>query len=178
MKRSGMARRDRLDIRQSFGEAIADDVCHLCHEIFHFLPFGRQQVLLQLRVDRPLGFDLYPFSADEHAEQFHVPGRINGLITGKTVIRLFWWRDGTRHAKTPVDRYLQHTVSTLVLYIGGGASRGYTSIVRSCPWSILLENLEHRLVDLAIARDQLLSVDGEILSAEIGQPSTGFFHND
>ena len=32
-------------------------------------------------------------------------------------------------------------------------------------------------MDLSIARDKLLSVDGVILSAEISQPPTGFFHN-
>lgn len=172
MKRSGMARRDRLDIRKSFGEAITDDVGHLRHEILHFLPFGRQQVMLQLRVNRPLGFNLYPFSADEHAEQFHVPGRIRGLITGRTVVRLFWWRSGARHVKTPVERYSQHTVSPLLLYIV------MESHVRLCPWSVLVEDLEHGLVDVPIACHEFLSVDRQIFPTEIGQPPSGFFHND
>ena len=123
MERSGMTRRYRLDIRQSFGEAIADDVGHLGHEILHFLPFSGEQVLLQLRVDRPLGFDLCPFSADEHAEQLHVPGWVAGCHRKDCYSVVLM--EG-RHApwEDSVDRYLQHTVSTLVLYIGGGASRG------------------------------------------------------
>ena len=80
MEQSGIAWGHGVGFRQGFGKAIADDVGGFGHEVHHFLPFIGQQVLLQLRMDRPLGFNLRSLATDQHAEQFHVPARVGRIL--------------------------------------------------------------------------------------------------
>ena len=72
---SGMTGRIRLNVLEDFGKASADNIGDFGHEVGHFFPFFRKQVLFQLRMDRPLRIDLSPLSTYEDAQKFHVPCR-------------------------------------------------------------------------------------------------------
>lgn len=58
----------RFSLRQHFRKPMADDAGDLGHQIRHFFPFVRQQVLFKLGMNGPLG--VYPsfLSADKDAE--------------------------------------------------------------------------------------------------------------
>ena len=63
-----MTGRRRLSLRKHFRKPMADDAGDLGHEIRHFSPLVRQQVLFKLGMNCPLG--VYPslFSTDKDAE--------------------------------------------------------------------------------------------------------------
>jgi len=63
-----------ISLREHLRKPCADDAGHLGHEIGYLLPFLRQKILLQLRMNRPLGIDLCSLSAHEHPKQLHIPG--------------------------------------------------------------------------------------------------------
>lgn len=69
-----VARRVWIGLRQNLGKAIADDSGHFPHEVSHFLPFVRQQILFELRMNGPLSLDPRAFSTNQYTKQFHVPG--------------------------------------------------------------------------------------------------------
>lgn len=68
-----MTGRIGLNTLKDFGEASSDDIRDFGHEVGHFFPFFRKQVLFQLRMDRPLRIDLSSLSADQDAQELHVP---------------------------------------------------------------------------------------------------------
>ena len=79
-----MTGRIRFDIQEDFGETGADDISDLGHEVGHFFPLFRKQVLLQLRMNRPLRIDLSSLSAHEDAQKLHVPsGLFAWVLTRK-----------------------------------------------------------------------------------------------
>lgn len=79
-----MAGSGRLGLQKYFRKPMANNVGGLGHEIRHFSPFVRQQVMLQLGVNRPLGVYLSSVPGDEDAEQFDVPCRwVGGVFTGR-----------------------------------------------------------------------------------------------
>ena len=70
----------RLSLRKHFRKPMADDAGDFSHEIRHFSPFVRQQVMLQLGVNRPLGIYLDPIPADEDADQLDFPRGLIGSV--------------------------------------------------------------------------------------------------
>ena len=72
--RSCVAGRFGISLREHLRKPRPDDAGHLGHEVGHLLPFLRQKILFQLRMNRPLGIDLCSFSAHEHPKQFHIFG--------------------------------------------------------------------------------------------------------
>jgi len=75
-----MTGRGRFGLRENLGKPMADNVGGLGHEIRHFSPFVRQQVMLQLGVNRPLGIYLDPIPADEDADQLDFPRGLIGSV--------------------------------------------------------------------------------------------------
>lgn len=72
-ERLGVARKLRISLGQDLGKASPDDGGHLCHQVGDFLPFMRQQILFELRVNGPLRLNLGTFPADENMKQLDVP---------------------------------------------------------------------------------------------------------
>ena len=60
-------------MRQDLRKAASDDGGHLFHEVGDFLPFVWQQILLELRMNRPLRLDLRALPAYQDAEQLDIP---------------------------------------------------------------------------------------------------------
>lgn len=97
MAQSGMAWGHEIDVGQSFCESLADEGGDFTHKVSDFLPLGWLQVLLQLRMDRPLRVNPSSRSAHENAEEFHIPRHVRGVVTGRGRTRLFGRRNGSCH---------------------------------------------------------------------------------
>ena len=68
-----VVRRLWIGLRQDLGKALADDRGDLGHQVGDFLPFVRQQILFELRMNGPLRLNLGALPANQHAKQFDVP---------------------------------------------------------------------------------------------------------